>query len=116
MSESPEISGLCPLRRDLVGCELAVLADLSSETCLLTSAEIAVGQERFDTLCKEAAELLRSGEGNEETLAVTVSPMGTRLFIRDTVKRSEALCLLFSPTASLDGVEERGRAYLQASE
>ncbi|MEL6690224.1 MAG: hypothetical protein AAFP28_07885 [Pseudomonadota bacterium] len=82
----------------------------------MTSAEIPVGQEQFDALCHEGAALLHASDGSEETLAVAVSATGTRLFIRDTAKRAEALCLLFSPSAPIRGVEERGRAYLRAAE
>ena len=115
MSESPEISGLCALRRDLSGCELAALVDLASGTCLLTSAEIEVGQEKFDALCREGTSVLRHGEGELETFALALSSSGTRLFVRDGADSREALCLLFSPAASVSGVEERGRAFLRAS-
>lgn len=90
------------LRAEVPGCDIAVLADLSTETVLTSSAEVPQGQEKLDALVARAAALLRGPIGEGAALLLEGEPEyperalftdGRRLeaFVTGPTDRPEAL-------------------------
>lgn len=97
------------------GCEIALLTDVSTGTCLLSACALDVGQEVLAGLCTEARHLLTGCTDLPETLAIRASPLGLQVYLRNAVDQSEAICMVFSPTARIDGVEEAARDFLRTA-
>ena len=102
-------------RTSLSGCDLVVLADLSTEMVLSSSAEVHPTQELLDALTAEAgaviaghvgegAALLLDGEPERPDMAVVASATATRVFVAADGGRAEALVVSLSPGAALDRI------------
>lgn len=95
-SDGMSLSDLDRLRRAVPGCEVAMLADLSTHTVLGTSAALALPQEMNDLLCHEATSAL-TADGQFAGSAVLVRPLGTRAFLRAPGHPDEVLCIVAAP-------------------
>ena len=105
-------SELSKFRSAMDGCEVALLADVDMQTCLLFDSAADLGQEWLDQLCQQASRYLNDIAPVPETRCLLVRPGGTRVFVRNMASDSEALCLAFAPHANLEGVEDAARDML----
>jgi hypothetical protein len=102
-------------RESLSGCDLVVLADLSTETVLSSSADIAPSQEELDALTAEAcativgpvgegAAILLQGEPERPRLAIVAGAQATRVFVAPEGRGAEALLISLRPGSALDRI------------
>lgn len=118
-SDGMSLADLDRLRRALPGCEVAMLADLSTVTVLGASAALPLPQERHDSLCQEARRVLERAELDRAELdsgptgaAALVTRLGIRLFLRAPGHPEEVLCLVLAPRTPLAPVLRRAHAAL----
>ena len=102
---------LVTFRARLAGCEVAVLADISTRTVLMSDTGVKLGQDDLDALCLTACRVFATGSG----LAVLAGPTGTQAFLRGLHDGGEALICVLEPRADLAGVTEEMTALLTAA-
>lgn len=109
------------LRADVEGCELAAFADLNTSMILCVSASTRHAQEELDALTETAAAVLDGpvAEGAQNLIggakaqmAITMTPVDVRVYLRASFAQSEALICLCAPDADLEKIVTRGGATL----
>ena len=98
--------------RRVRGCELVVLADISTQTILCAHAIMKLGQERFDALCASAARIFDMQE--LATTARLITPTGQTLFWRASAGTPEVICALCSTGTDVGRFHSEARALLIA--
>lgn len=93
---------LVTFRARHAGCEVALLADVSARTVLLSDTALKLGQDYLEGLCLTACCVFATGAG----LAMLAGPTGTQVFLRGVHEEGEALICVFAPLVVLDGVAE----------
>ncbi len=110
-------------RRDVAGCRVAALVDLSTTMVLSTATATRLPQEELDSLAAAAkgalagpmpeAALGCEGEDPPEAMeALLATGAETRAFLRGAAGRQEALVCVCGPEASPVEVFEAGRRTL----
>lgn len=79
-------------RKQLPGCSVAALGDLSARLVLCASHAEPVPRERLDRLCATAAVLLRSGTRAKPRVGVVATALGTEVYVRSPVDDDDVLC------------------------
>ena len=87
------------LRTAIVGCELMMYADTSTNTILASDCAVRLGQEHLDALCEKARAVFAVAP--EETILCLCKATGRRLFLRSAPGEAEVLCGVFDLTADL---------------
>ncbi len=105
------VEPLKAFRKEIPGCELVALVDLSTAMVLAWDSIVKWPQEQVDALSAQAAALL-SGSASEAgaTLldrAVLARDTGCFTFQRASRGSSEVLCCVYAPGTDLSGVFER---------
>ncbi|MBS0123693.1 hypothetical protein [Thetidibacter halocola] len=103
------------LRAGFAGCELVVLADLSTGTVLAADSAIKLGQEHFDRECALAAAVFGLSCGPSILSARLVRPTGLRVFARAGAETPEILCGVFAPGGDAAGFTEAARRFAAAA-
>ena len=113
------------LRQDLPGCSLVAFADLRTRLVLTVSADNSRPQEQLDEMCFQAANcfedsdtlvsaLKTDGQGDQMcTESIVLTPVETRVFIRNPDGEGEALCCICQPTAKIDDFAQKSLQTLQ---
>lgn len=107
-------------RQSLPGCDLVVLADLSTEMVLSSSAEMAPSQEELDALTAEAgatiagpigegASILLEGEPERPGMAFVAGRSKTHVFVAQEGGGAEALLISLQPGSSLEPIFDCAR-------
>ena len=96
------------LRQTHPAIEAAAFVDFRSGTVLCSSAQIAPPQERLDTLCHTAANLLGGPAGDAKS-AMMLTAQEAGVLRRPSEDASEALCLICAPDADLPQLETAAR-------
>lgn len=97
------------LRAQADGVETAAFVDHASGTVLCAAAAMDPPQERLDTFCAHAAELLETAAGGAE-MAIRLTAVETLLIFRTPGRAEEALCVVAAPGADVAALEVAGRA------
>lgn len=118
------MDNLDALRRALPDCSMVALGDLSARLILCASHPGQVPQERLDRLCAAAAALL-DGPGADGAatllgapadtgadLAVAMTGLECKLFVRSTVDRADVLCCVCAPNVDITEVADLARSTL----
>lgn len=105
---------LSAFRKCLDGCEIALLVDVDTRTCLVSSSIIEPSQDQLEELCELATTCLGPTTDHRGRFCIVSGPVEIRVFARIRSALPEALCLILAPTAPLDGLEARIDAFLQA--
>ncbi len=109
------------MRRDIGGCDLAALVDISTGMVLSSAQAVRLPQEELDALCARAAEALtgsivesaRGIPGQAPSMeAVLATAEGTTVCLRGSADRFEALVLLCTPDARIGQAIDCGRRSL----
>ncbi|MGV6847876.1 MAG: hypothetical protein ACWA5A_05795 [Marinibacterium sp.] len=110
---------LARLRSCVSGCELVVLADISTKTVLAWEGALKLPQEYLDSLCDLAGDIFagqaddlsdQSSESPTQTpsgtspsevpdTAILAQPTGTRTFVRSPEDQGEVLCCVLAAEA-----------------
>lgn len=106
------MAALSKLRESLAGCEVALLVDLPTGTCLLSSQAIQHDQDRLEKLCAETALFLGLEGTSDPALCVVSGPLEITAFARLASDQPEALSLVFAPTAELNNLGSRVFSFL----
>lgn len=113
------------LRQDVSGCTLVAFADLRTRLVLSVSADTPRPQECLDEMCFQAASCfedydtlaiaLDSDEQRDHMCieAIVLTPVETRVFIRNPDGEGEALCCVCQPTVQADDLAEKSLRTLQ---
>ncbi len=116
---------LTTLRTHTPGCTLVAFSDLSSGVVLCASSAVKQRQERLDSICAVAAELLdgeaariasdvlASDESSTIDEAVTLNAANSRIFIRSGQEKNDALCCVCSANMDINGFIGQARVTLQ---
>lgn len=97
---------LARLRQALPHCELLALVDVSTEMTLAVDAAMWRAQENLDALCAQAARLLAGVDTQAQGCCWVVSPFGLTVFQALSAQGHEVLCMLLSPDADLQQVQD----------
>jgi len=101
------------VRLEFPECKTVAYADISTNMVLSTSAEIALRQEHINSLCNTAVEMLGGhstsqlrnvlGEGRDTDVfqVIIIEPTEVGIFLRSTMRPTEALCCVCSPSIKL---------------
>jgi len=114
MSVSEILDGL---RKNLPGCSVVALGDLSSQIVLCVSVQEQQPQEFLDQLCLSATALFGdrfagpTGEalGREPDEAIIMTADQTQVFIRSPNGDSDVLCCVFPKNVDITQVSGRVR-------
>ena len=98
--------------RRISGCELVILADISTQTILCAHAIVKLGQERFDALCESAARIFDLQPA--ATTARMITPTGQTLFWRASSGTPEVVCALCSSDTDVGRFHSAAHALLTA--
>lgn len=113
------------LRDQFPECTLVAFADLAAEMVLSVNADTARIQEEINGLCATATDALGGpsidaifANGAESGVfeAVLVERQEIGVFLRSTVKQSDAFCCVCTPRISLGEFLPAARAALDASD
>ena len=109
------------MRRDIGGCDLAALVDISTGMVLSSAQAVRLPQEELDALGARAGEALTGSVadsaggimGQEPAMeAVMATSEGSTVCLRGSADRFEALVLLCVPGAKIGEVIDCGRRAL----
>ncbi len=109
------------MRREISGCDLALLIDISTGMVLSSAQAVRLPQEELDALCARAGEALtgsladsaRTLTGDEPSMeAVLATTEGSTVCLRGAADRFEALVLLCDPQSSIGEAIDCGRRTL----
>ncbi|MCB1364013.1 MAG: hypothetical protein KDK02_07820 [Rhodobacteraceae bacterium] len=118
------MDNLDALRRALPGCSVVALGDLSAELVLCASHSGQVPQERLDSLCAaasallgapqagRAARLMGAGAGRGPDMAVVMTGLDTRVFLRSPVDEADVLCCVCGRNVDITDAAELARSTL----
>lgn len=108
-SQTMNAGDLARLRSRIAGCELVVLADISTKTVLAWDGALRLPQEHLDTLCDLAAEILAVDPAAAQVqpdTALLTRTTGSRTFVRSPEDPAEVLCCVLAigaePQQALD--------------
>ncbi len=103
-------------RSRFAGCEVVMLADISTMTILVSDSAIKLGQEHLDRLCTAASTIFAAEASKGVSVAFLTGPTGCTVFVRANHGVPEVLCGVFAPGADLSGVSEAARALLETAD
>lgn len=103
------------LRTCTAGCELVLLADVSTGTVLAWNGAVRYPQEHLDGLCAIAADLLGPGQGPASRTAVLALETGCQTFVRAPDNAEEVLCCVLAVSGDVAGALEASRAFLSGA-
>ena len=112
VAESSHEGALAGLRSSISGCELVLLADVSTRTVLTWSGALKYPQEYLDTLCVQAADFFRTGQIGRSGAAVLARLTGCTLFIAAPDDPAEVLCCVLAPFCDVQKADQACRMYL----
>lgn len=115
VAESSPEGALEGLRSSISGCELLLLADISTRTVLTWAGALKYPQEYLDKLCVQAAELFQTGQIGGSGSAVLARLTGFSLFVCAPNDPAEVLCAVLAPSGDIHLADATCRAYLEAS-
>ena len=102
------------------GCELAVLADVSTDTVLASHGVVKWPQEQVDALIALADALLSIGQTGPDNStpqrdsAVLARDTGMHVVLRAGSGSSEIFCGVFAPDTDMEGVFEAAETLCQS--
>ncbi|MEM8591397.1 MAG: hypothetical protein AAGF13_02610 [Pseudomonadota bacterium] len=107
------LPALSRLRESLPGCEVALLIDVTTCTCLASAGAIQPNQAQLDKLCEEGAFFLGLDEGSGAAFCFVSGPLEIKAFAKAAAGQPEALCLVFAPRQVPEGLEARLFKFLE---
>ncbi|MEL7300754.1 MAG: hypothetical protein AAFM92_10255 [Pseudomonadota bacterium] len=107
------LPALSRLRESLAGCEVALLIDLPTRTCLLSAGALQTSQDQLERLCTEGAYFLQLEGVTGFGACILSGPLGIKVFARAAADQPEALCLLFGPHPLPEDLDARVRGFLR---
>lgn len=117
-SKTMTTTNLSRLRTCIDGCELVVLADISTKTVLAWDGVLRLPQEHLDAICDLADEIFlidAGADASQPETAVLARQSGVRVFVRSPEDPAEVLCAVLSASADAAQAIEACASFFEPS-